>query len=43
MFSCEYCEILENSFFYRTPPAVGASSFMVFLVFIEREYLGEIG
>ena len=22
VFSCEYCEIFKNSFFYRTPPVV---------------------
>ena len=28
MFSCEYCEVFKNSFFYRTPPvaAFGCSN-----------------
>ena len=30
MFSCEYCEILTNSFFYRTPPV--ASVDLLFLI-----------
>ena len=24
MFSCEYCEIFKNSFFYKTPPLVAS-------------------
>ena len=26
MFSCEYCEIFKNSFFYRTPTVVAFGS-----------------
>ena len=25
MFSCEYCEIFKNSFFYRTPPVAASA------------------
>ena len=32
MFSCEYCEIFNNSFFYRTPP-VAASKKSYLLTF----------
>ena len=24
MFSCEYCKILKNSFFYRSPPVAAS-------------------
>ena len=28
VFSCEYCEIFQNSFFYRTPPVAAFVSLM---------------
>ena len=34
VFSCEFCEISKNTFFYRTPLAAasGCSSFLVFIL-----------
>ena len=26
MFSCEYCEIFKNTFFYRTPPVAASET-----------------
>ena len=36
VFSCEFCEISKNSFYYRTPP-VAASTFQVLLFLLLRE------
>ena len=30
MFSCEYCEIFKNTFFYKTPPVAASENFFHF-------------
>ena len=34
VFSCEFCEASNNTFFYRTPPVVGSVSPLSFDLFI---------
>ena len=40
MFSCEFCEIFKNAFFYRTPPAAASETKIIYIVeddFIKEE------
>ena len=36
VFSCEYYEIFENSFFYRTPPVAASADFLFYIIFSKR-------
>ena len=39
VFTCEFCEIFKNTFFYRTPPiATSAASILPCMVFISKIY-----
>ena len=36
VFSCEYCKIFNNSFFYRSPP-VAASADVLFYIYFQKD------
>ena len=36
VFSCEYCRIVENSFFYRTPPVAASADVLFYITFSKR-------
>ena len=43
LFSCEFCEIFKNAFFYRTPPlAASAISLLFMIVFLETVFIKDI-
>ena len=36
LFSCEYCEISESSFFYRTSPVAASADVLFYIIFSKR-------
>ena len=38
VFSCEYCEIFKNSFFYRTPPVAASRDIQASYITPKRKF-----